>query len=51
MGFYASGAGQKNNHHFCKAKHWFGLDKQRWTLVHNFNKIFSINIGCRRTEC
>jgi hypothetical protein len=33
-----------------KAKLWFGLDKQLWTLVLNFNISFSIGSGSGRTE-
>jgi hypothetical protein len=35
---------------FCKSKLWFGLDKQLWALVLNFNFSFSISSGCGRTE-
>jgi len=34
----------------CKAKLQFGLDKQLWALVLNFNISFSIGSGCGRTE-
>jgi hypothetical protein len=30
----------------CKFRLWFGLDKQLWALVLNFNFIFSISSGC-----
>jgi hypothetical protein len=29
---------------------WFGLNKQLWALVLNFNISFSISSGCGRTE-
>jgi len=34
----------------CKSRLWFGLDKQLWTLVINFNSLISISSGCGRTE-
>jgi hypothetical protein len=34
----------------CKARLWFGLDKQLSTLVLKFNFMFSIGSGYRQTE-
>ena len=42
--------GRKKNQQFCKANQLSGLDKQLSTLVFNFNKTFSISIGCGQTE-
>jgi len=34
----------------CKSRLWFGLDKQFWALVLNFNISFSISSGSGRDK-